>query len=281
MLYLIYFFIFLFGLIIGSFLNAVIYRLEKARKNADITRDTADIERKNAEKKINLSIITGRSICPRCGHILTWYDLIPLFSFIWLWGKCRYCRQKISIQYPLVELATGLLFALIFNFQFSIFNEFSMALIFNLLYWFYVVSVLIVIFVYDLKHYIIPDKIVLPAIFVSLIWTLSIGNYLEIGNWKLEIESINPLLAALGASAFFTSLILLSRGKWMGFGDVKLAFLMGLILNYPVTILALFTAFTSGAIIGVGLILFKKKDLKSQIPFGPFLVGGTIFSLFF
>lgn len=287
-------FIFTLGLIIGSFLNAVIYRLENAQKNADITQ-------KNVEKK--LSIITGRSICPKCEHILAWYDLIPLFSFIFLLGKCRYCRQKISIQYPLVELAVAFLFVAIFkfsilDFEFVLNFEFRISDFLNIFYWFYIVSILIVIFVYDLKHYIIPDKIILPAIVVSLIWILSIGNYLEIisprltslpagqagnglGNWKLEIIDINNLLAALGAAGFFFSLILISKGKWMGFGDVKLAFLMGLVLDFPAIILALFTAFMSGAIIGVGLILCKKKGLKSQIPFGPFLVGGTIFSLFF
>lgn len=288
-------FVFLFGLIIGSFLNAVIYRLEAGK-----------------------SVFRGRSFCPKCKHILSWYDLAPLFSFILLKGKCRYCRQKISIQYPLVELATGILFSAIFHFfvfngqsifslaggsagGLTIFNEFPIALIFDLSYWFYIASVLIIIFVYDLKYYIIPDRIVLPAIAVSLIWNLTFEIYLfayggsavggEIKNLKLspfgrplegwEIIDINYLLAAFGAAGFFFLLIILSRGRWMGFGDVKFAFLMGLVLGFPNILLALFTAFTSGAIIGVGLMLFKKKNLKSQIQFGPFLVGGTIFSLFF
>ena len=262
------FYIFIFGLIIGSFLNAVIYRLE-AKK----------------------SVCRGRSFCPECKHILAWYDLIPLLSFIFLGGKCRYCHQEISIQYPLVELATGLLFVLIFPLvggSRPMAGQFS---IFNLSYGFYIISILIVIFVYDLKYYIIPDKIILPAIIVSSLWSLSAGNYLKIENWKLpaqgwsalggEIIDVNSLLVAFGASAFFLSLIIISKGRWMGFGDVKLAFLMGLILSFPNILVALFTAFISGAIIGAGLILFKKKDLKSQIPFGPFLAGGTIFSLFF
>src|SRR3989344_9670929 len=131
MLYLIHFFIFLFGLIIGSFLNAVIHRLE-AKK----------------------SVCRGRSFCPKCKHILAWYDLIQLFSFILLQGKCRYCHQKISIQYPLVELATGLLFVLIFPPAGGSANGLTLFQIFNLSYWFYIISILIVIFVYDLKYYI-------------------------------------------------------------------------------------------------------------------------------
>lgn len=263
----IYIFVFLLGLIIGSFLNAVIYRLE-----------------------INQSAFRGRSFCPKCRHILAWQDLAPLFSFIWLRGRCRYCGKRISIQYPLVELATGLLFLSIFNFfaqgglalgwQFSIFQ------FFNLFYWFYIISVLIIIFVYDLKHYIIPDKIVLPAILVSLVWILGVGNYLPVYGGSVaggEILGgfVNPLLIAVGVATFFFLLIVLSKGRWMGFGDVKLVFLMGLILGYPQILIALFTAFFIGAIIGIGLIVFGKKTLRSQVPFGPFLVGGAALALFF
>ena len=181
MLYLIHFFIFLFGLIIGSFLNAVIYRLE-AKK----------------------SVCRGRSFCPKCKHILVWYVL----SFILLRSKCHYCHQKISIQYPLVELAMGLLFVLILNFSVQGRippNGGTIFQIFNASYWFYIVSVLIIIFVYDFKHYIIPDKIILPAIIISLFWSLGIGNYLEIKNWKLpahgwsalggEIIDVNSLIS--------------------------------------------------------------------------------------
>src|SRR3989344_3387555 len=116
-------FVFLFGLIVGSFLNAVIYRLQKGE-----------------------SALEGRSYCPHCKHILAWYDLIPLASFAMLAGKCRYCGKRISLQYPLVELATAVVFVSIFNFQFSISNEFSNFLIFKLVYLFVVSSLLIILF---------------------------------------------------------------------------------------------------------------------------------------
>jgi len=228
--------IFIFGLVVGSFLNCLIYRLE-----------------------VGEGFLKGRSFCPYCRHILSWQDLIPLLSFLILRGKCRYCQKSISWQYPLVEIATGLLFLSIFNFQFSIFNLI-------------IACFLIIIFVYDLKHYIIPDKIIYPAIVIVLIYNFLRSDLL--GRSDL-------LLSAFGAATFFLAIVLVSRGKWMGIGDIKLAFLMGLFLGFPNILVALFLAFSIGAIIGLGLIVSGKKTLKSEVPFGPFLVTGTFIALFF
>ncbi len=234
--------LFFFGLIVGSFLNSIIYRLS-----------------------IEESFLFKRSYCPRCKHILNWQDLFPVFSFLILRGKCRYCHQKISWQYPLVEILTGLIFLLIFNLQSSIYN--LPFLIFNLI----ISCFLIVIFVYDLKHYIIPDKVVYPAIAISFLYRI-------IFNFQFQIS--NYLYSALGAAAFFLIIVLISQGKWMGVGDIKLAFLMGLILGWPNILVALFLAFLIGAIIGLMLIAFGKKKLKSEVPFAPFLVTGTFLALF-
>ncbi len=253
-----FFVIFLFGLIIGSFLNCVIYRFEKGE-----------------------SFLKGRSYCPRCKHILSWQDLIPLLSFLILKGKCRYCRQKISFQYPLVELATGLIFLLILNFQLSIFNQFSIINFQNLITLCLMLCVscfMIVIFVYDLKHYIIPDEVVYSAIFVSGIWYLVSGIFF---NFYTRYEILNTIYSALGAALFFLAIVLVSQGRWMGIGDIKLAFLMGLILGWPNILVALFLAFFIGALIGIGLMIFGRKGLKSEIPFGPFLVTGTFVAMFF
>ena len=248
-----YIVVFVFGLAVGSFLNCVIYRLSLIPK--------------------------GRSFCPYCKHILSWQDLIPVLSFLILKGKCRYCQKKISLQYPLVEIATGLLFLLIFNFEFLISNKIlilNFETITYLLYLLIISSLLLIIFVFDLKHYIIPDKIIFSAIFIVLLFRI-----LElIQNSKLEIQNLNPVFSGLGAAGFFLFIVLISRGKWMGFGDVKLAFLMGLFLGFPNILVALFLAFLIGAIIGVGMILFGKKTLKSEVPFGPFLVTGTFIALF-
>jgi len=237
-------FYFIFGTIVGSFLNSVIYRLKK-----------------------NESFLKGRSYCPNCRHTLNWKDLIPVFSFLILKGKCRYCQKKISWQYPLVELATGILFFLIifyfpYNFLFSIF-------------YFLFSCFLIIIFVYDLKYYIIPDKIIYPAGATALIFNFQflISNQFSIFNYSI--------LSGLGAAIFFLIIVLASKEKWMGWGDVKLAFLMGLFLGFPKILVALFSAFFLGAITGIILIILKKKNLKSEVPFGPFLVSSTFLAIFF
>ncbi len=238
-----YLFVFAFGLFIGSFLNCVIYRLEKKK-----------------------SFIRGRSFCPKCKHTLAYYDLIPILSFIVLKAKCRYCHKKISFQYLLVELATGFLFLLAFIFS-------SPDLGFMIYEWI-IFSFLVLIFVFDLKHYIIPDKVVYPAIVVAILFIIL---NLYIVNHK---SIIGPLAAGLSASAFFLLIWLVSRGKWMGFGDVKLAFLMGLFLGWPNILVGLFLAFLMGSIVGLILIALKKKKMKSEVPFGPFLVLGTFVGLF-
>jgi leader peptidase (prepilin peptidase)/N-methyltransferase len=235
------FFLFLFGLAVGSFLNCVIYRLEKKE-----------------------SFLQGRSFCPYCHHILKWQDLIPVLSFLILKGRCRYCGKKISWQYPFVELTTGILFVLVVHYTFP-----------NLLvtsYWLLVTTFLIIIFVYDLKYYIIPDEIIYPAIAVAFLY--------QILNHSIT-QSLNHLLSAFFSALFFLIIFLLSQGKWLGFGDVKLSFFMGLFLGFPKILISLFFAFSIGAIIGIALILSGKKTLKSKVPFGPFLVSGTFLALFF
>ena len=231
-----YLVIFIFGLMVGSFLNSIIYRLQTGE-----------------------SFLFKRSFCPHCKHKLGWQDLIPIFSFLILRGKCRYCSQKISLQYPLVELATGLLFVSFFIFHFSFFI-------------FIIACFLIIIFVYDLKYYLIPDKIIYPAIAITFLYQL-----FRIPDFKLLI---NPFFSALLASLFFLTIVLVSRGKWMGVGDIKLAFFIGLFLGWPNILVALFLAFFIGAIIGVGLIASQRKTLKSEVPFGPFLVVGIFIALF-
>jgi len=213
----------------------------------------------------------GRSFCPKCHHQLGFWDLIPIFSFIFLRRKCRYCRKKIAWQYLLVEISTGLIFLLIFNFQ-------SWIILF---YQWFIASCFIVIFIYDLKHYLIPDRAVYAGIIVVFLFRIS--NLFE--NWQLIIGNYDPLLnsllAAVVASGFFFCIWAFSRGRYMGFGDVKLAFLLGLFLGWPNILLALFTAFLSGALVGVGLMILGRKKMQSQVPFGPFLVGGALVALFF
>jgi len=237
-----YFIVFIFGLIVGSFLNSIIYRLPSGK-----------------------SFLIQRSYCPYCKHKLSWKDLIPIFSFLILKGKCHYCKKAISWQYPLVELTTAILFLSFFIFHFSFFI-------------FIIACFLIIIFVYDLKHYIIPDKIIYPAIGTAFFYQflrLVLNEVVVLG-----FGILNPLSSAILASLFFLLIVLFSRGKWMGLGDVKLAFFMGLFLGFPNILIALFLAFFIGAIIGIGLIMSGKRTLKSEVPFGPFLITGTFIALF-
>lgn len=240
--YLVAFFVFLFGICIGSFLNCFIYRQE--------------------EKKS----LKGRSFCPNCKHLLSWQDLFPVFSFLFLLGKCRYCKEKISWQYPLVEIFSGLLFVAFF----------SQADIIRSLYLIIIACLLIIIFVFDLKHYIIPDRILFPAIAVASAYDIYI---IFLSKDPVGIF-LNFVLAISIAAGLFLLIFLISTGKWMGFGDVKFAVLMGLLLGFPNVLSALFLAFFFGAIIGLITMAFKKKSFKSEMPFGPFLIIGTLVAIF-
>jgi leader peptidase (prepilin peptidase) / N-methyltransferase len=250
-----YIFIFVFGLIIGSFLNCIIYRL-------------------NSPEFSFKKSLAGRSFCPYCRHSLNWQDLIPLFSFLFLKGKCRYCGGSISWRYPIVEITTGFLFVFFFQKYFSIDTYISSWI--NIAYYWFITSSLLIIFFYDLKHQLIPDKIVYPAIGLSFLFLFF--NIWNFGNWNFyEIISTGT---GIIPSFFFLAINLFSQGKWMGLGDFKLALLMGLVLGWPAILFALILAFYSGAIIGIAAIISGSKKMKSEIPFAPFLVAGTFATIF-
>ncbi|MDD3190418.1 MAG: prepilin peptidase [Candidatus Pacebacteria bacterium] len=252
--YLALFFIFILGSVVGSFLNVVIFRLGTDDK-----------------------IVNSRSKCLACSHQLAWYDLFPVFSFLSLGGKCRYCKAKISWQYPLVEIATGILFATLF---FQIFQNYDFIFSNFISYFFliFIFSALIVIFVFDLRHYIIPDEVIYPAIIISFLLVL-LKSFLAGGTFNY-LFFMNFLASAFLAGGFFMFLVIITKGKGMGGGDIKLGFLMGLVLGLPNILLALFLAFISGALVGVFLIALGRKKMKSMLPFGPFLIFGFSVSYF-
>jgi len=250
--------IFILGTIVGSFLNVVILRYNSS-----------------------VSFFSGRSFCPSCGKNLSWYELIPIVSFIILRRKCAGCESKISWQYPLVEIATGLLFLLtIFNFQFSIFNiETAMITLYYWIIW----SVLIIIFVYDLRHKIIPDGLVFLFAGLSLV-------HLIFSTWRFDLQ-VGDFLAGPLLALPFAALWFFSQGRWMGLGDAKLALGIGWFLGLAKGGSAIILGFWLGAIVGIFLILLGKLSIskpwlrqfgfKSEIPFGPFLILGTIITFFF
>ncbi|MDD4272000.1 MAG: prepilin peptidase [Patescibacteria group bacterium] len=244
-------FVFLFGLIIGSFLNCLIWRLHKKES------------------------LLGRSYCPKCKKQIAWYDNIPVFSFIMLNGKCRQCGQGISIQYPLVELITGLLFvaAYFLNYELRITNygsviHDSLFMIQSARDWF-LICVMIVIFIYDLRWYLILDIVTLPACLIILIFNLILGFSL----WNLLISGI------IGGS-FFLIQFIISKGRWIGGGDIRLGLLIGLALGWPGVLVAIIISYFIGSIVGLGLIAFGKKQWGSEVPLGVFLSTGAIITLF-
>ncbi len=244
-------FIFLFGLAVGSFLNALIWRLHKGE-----------------------SILKGRSYCPKCKHILGVADLIPVVSFIIQKGKCRYCGKAISWQYPAVELTTAVLFVITYQISVSQLFSFSTFQFLNLLRLWFVIAVMVVVFVYDLKYTLILDKVIYPAAVVAFLASPLLNGK---GVWNGVMTAL--VAAALGGG-FFLVQYFISKGKWIGGGDVKMGFLMGLILGIKGILVALFFSYVFGALVSLGLIAIGKKTMKSQIPFGTFLAVGTLIAMF-
>ncbi|MCK9393557.1 MAG: prepilin peptidase [Candidatus Paceibacterota bacterium] len=248
-------FVFVLGLFIGSFLNCVSCRVF-----------------------LEEDFVIKNSYCPNCKHRLSALELIPVFSFLLLGGRCSHCKNKISWQYPLVEIATGLVFVAIYwSLGFNLLGTFTSYQVWSLIYYWTIFSFLIIAFIYDARHYIIPDRITFFGTIISLGW-IAFSFYSNI----LSMENILPIIySGVFASLFFFCLWFFSRGKAMGFGDVKLVFLLGLILGFPNIIVALFFAFTLGAFIGILLIAKGEKKMKSQVPFGPYLIAGTLFALIY
>lgn len=247
---------FIFGTIIGSFLNVVIHRVHTGE-----------------------GLVRGRSHCPRCKAVIRWYDNIPIVSFLFLGGKCRKCKKKISWQYPMVEFFTGVLFLWVGIYFFNIDNLFSF---FPTFYYLVIISFFIVIFVYDALYMEIPGPALWPAIGFAVLGNL-VMDWMKPGiiGGPMNLATYSGAAASLFAFMFFFLLVAYSKEKWMGMGDALLAILLGLVLGWPNILLALFLAFAIGAIYGIILLAVRSKTLKSQIPFAPFLIIGSVIALFF
>lgn len=254
---LIFLFIFLLGTIIGSFLNVVIFRFNTGR-----------------------TITTGRSICMNCNRDLRWYELIPVLSFLIQSGRCRRCASKISHQYPLVELVTGLVFTLIaFKFLPILYVSYGLY-IFLVILFVFIFSLLIVISVYDLRHKIIPDKLVYVFIIISFL-SIFINSFLFGSVFILPTFAIlisGPLLALP-----FVLLWFFSKGRLMGLGDGKLVLGIGWMLGLSSGIFAIILSFWIGTIVSVSLMFLSKKkiNMKTEIPFAPFLIISTLVTFLF
>lgn len=205
-------------------------------------------------RRLDPSSLTGRSACPKCSKALSWYELIPIFSFLVQNGRCRSCRKPISAFYLSTELITA--------FVLATFLARTGPTGINWLNLF-LLLVFVLLFLFDLKFFILPDLIVLPAIIITL-WF----NY-------------PYFLTALALGAFFAIMFLSSRGRWLGFGDVKLAFLIGVAFGYPWGVLVVIASVWAGAIWALILLALRKADLKTPLPFGAYLAATSIFYIIF
>ncbi|QQS19142.1 prepilin peptidase [Candidatus Saccharibacteria bacterium] len=249
--------ILLYGLICGSFVNALVWRLRQQGKG-----------QRAKDKGQSLSILRGRSMCPDCRHTLAARDLVPVLSWLSLRGRCRYCQKPISVQYPLVELLTGLLFVVFYlGWTLSLSGLHLIWFLYGLVY----VVFFVALAVYDFKWFLLPDKLVFPLIGVAA------SQVLVTSLWQ---QSLGVLwMSAVGAGLYFGlfwGLYQASDGKWIGGGDVKLALALGLIAGSPLKVmLALFIASLIGTLVSIPQIAGGKHGLKQHIPFGPYLLAGT------
>lgn len=238
--------IFIFGLgaIIGSFLNVLVYRLPRDE-----------------------NVVSGRSRCPSCKKNLAWLDLIPIFSFLFLRGKCRYCRKPIHWQYPLVELSSGLLFL-------GAYWRWGMGHPLDLVFSTYLLAIFLALGVSDARYLILPDKVIMAGAAGGLLYGLAE----RFGGLRGGYGIFRPD-HWWGAGLFFIVLYLMwffSKGTWLGLGDAKLMALVGLVFGWRGAAFIFYTAIVIGGIIGLVLYLSRRANLKTKLPLGTYicLAGG-------
>lgn len=246
--------LFFLGLLFGSFLNVVVMRLPQKKS------------------------IGGRSHCGKCGHLLTAIDLVPIFSFIFLFGKCRYCKSRISWRYPFTELVTAIIFTSL-SLKFSPASAFGSV---ELLWALIVCCFGIVIFYIDWEHFLILDKVVFPGLIVICILNLIRDILYKTSFFSItDGFFISGITASLVAGALFYLIWFLTKGRGMGFGDVKLMLFLGAVAGFPGVLVIIFLAFLSGGVIGGFLLILNLKKLKEPIPFGTFLTVAMYINLLF
>ncbi len=267
----------LLGLAVGSFLNVVAlrYRPDKFLFDYRVWR--------------------GRSTCPHCGATLRWYELVPVVSYLWQVGRCRSCKAKISPQYPIVELLTGLIFAFtpaaVARLVVSELAPLRHAALAAL--WIGILCILLVVTVVDLRHFIVPDEATIAiALLGGGVIAVTLGNQVAllgrsfVGHYALLLGMqqsiiINRLAALAAALLFFAIPFAVTRGRGMGFGDVKLAAALALPLGWPDALLAFALAFMVGTLWFTPRLVWQKLSFKARIPFAPFIAAATALVVFF
>jgi prepilin signal peptidase PulO-like enzyme (type II secretory pathway) len=239
--------IFVLGLCAGSFVNMLVYRTVIGYK----------LEINKIHK-----VKSSRSFCDFCGRQLGWYENIPVLSWLVLRGKTKCCQQKLPLLYPVVEIGTGIMF-LVFSLRYPWWQTGWEYLALGMV----VLTLMIFLSVFDYKYMILPDFAVVGLIISALILVFSDAN-----------KTILNLVSAVVAAGLLAFLNLITKGRGMGWGDVKLAVFMGLWLGYPKIVIATYIAFVVGAVVSLFLMIGKQVTKKSLIPFGPFLILGTVIS---
>lgn len=236
----------LVGLCMGSFLHAVVWRLH-AKK--DFVRD--------------------RSRCDHCHHVLAWYDLLPVLSWLSLGGRCRYCRRTISWHHPVIELVTAALF--VASYAWWPMGFVGVGLVLFLL-WLAFVVMLMMLAVYDLRWLLLPDAITYPLMVLGAVYgLLRFGVYLHLPPLMVVAQLVGGVACIAG---LYWLLHRVSKGKWIGFGDVKLGVFMGLALGASDALVALMAANALGVLVVIPGLLSGRMSRKTKLPFGPFLIAG-------
>jgi len=268
----------LFGLCLGSFAGATVWRLRarQLRQDKKVGEFVDAKEYARLKKLTKHSLTKDRSVCLHCGYELRWYDLIPLVSWLSLGGKCRQCRKRIGYLEPLIELGTALYF--VASYAFWPFLLDSPIAIAGLVIWLIAGVVFAILFAYDAKWYLLPDSMNFLLIAVgiaSVVQTaLATGDVLPV--------TLNALAAVGIMAGIYFVLYVVSKGRWIGFGDIKLGVGLGLLLgDWTFALLALFLANLIGCLVIIPLMVAKKVKRTSTIPFGPLLIVGTIIAQLF
>lgn len=261
------------GLVLGSFAGATVWRLRARQLAADKKAGEAvdPKEFKKLEKLTKKTTSADRSRCLHCGRTLAWYDLVPLISWISLGGKCRYCKQRIGAFEPLVELATAAFFAG----SYLLWPEplQTSAAIIHLSLWLLAGVMLVILFVYDLRWFLLPDVVVFPLIGLGLIEAAL--RVVESPRAGAQLVSVIGAVAIL--SGLYYGLWLVSRGRWVGFGDVKLGLALALLIgDWRLAFVALFSANLIGCLVVIPGMLAGKISRMTRVPFGPLLIAGAV-----
>lgn len=259
------FLLFFFGAAVGSFLNVVALRYEP-------------------DKFLFGRQILGRSQCPNCGRKLGWLELIPVLSFVFLRARCRTCASRIGLQYPAVEILSGLIFISIPAALYSPFLAPTYYFLFSFT-WITVFLVLLLLSLIDLRFGIVPDEASLILAALGALLAVFLGpsagpNVSFLGPYSLIFGFdgniwLNRALGAMAAAAIFFFLILITRGRGMGAGDMKLAFSLGVVFGWPDAVIITAASFVVGSLAAIFYIFFRKLTIKSSVPFVPFFAAAS------